>query len=98
MGLSLLKKTVAGGLHKVPVPSEPGKESYHFRRLLRRFAGHVSHGAELLDHEEEHLRRLGADCVTYLHMKAHDCHAYNQVLSTLTHIVMKSGMPQVSRW
>ncbi|XP_068562982.1 TRPM8 channel-associated factor homolog [Cebidichthys violaceus] len=95
MGLSLLGKTVSGGLHKAPVPSKAIKDSYHFRHLLHRFASHVSHGVELDKHEEENLKRLGTDCVTYLHMKAHDCPSYKQVVSTLTDIVMKAGMPQV---
>ncbi|KAK9520532.1 hypothetical protein VZT92_020412 [Zoarces viviparus] len=95
MGLSLLKKTVSSGLYKAPVPSQAIKDSYHFRHLLHRFASHVCHGAALSKHEEEHLYRLGTECVTYLHMKAHDCPSYKQVVSTLTHIVMKSGMPQV---
>ncbi|XP_034404038.1 LOW QUALITY PROTEIN: TRPM8 channel-associated factor homolog [Cyclopterus lumpus] len=95
MGLSLLKKTVGAGLYKAPVPSKAIKDSYHFRHLLHRFASHVSHGVELNGHEEGHLKRLGADCVTYLNMKAHGCPSYTQVLSTLTDIVMKSGMPQV---
>ncbi|XP_068567403.1 TRPM8 channel-associated factor homolog [Cebidichthys violaceus] len=95
MGLSVLGKTVSGGLHKAPVPSKAIKDSYHFRHLLHRFADHVSHGVELDKNEQEHLKRLGTDCVTYLHMKAHDCPSYKQVVSTLTDIVMKAGMPQV---
>lgn len=96
MGLSILGKTVGGGSYKAPEPSQAIKDSYHFRHLLRRFASHVSHGGELSKHEEENLQRLGSDCVTYLRMKAHDCPSYKQVLSTLTEIMKKSGMPQVS--
>ncbi|XP_054468214.1 TRPM8 channel-associated factor homolog [Anoplopoma fimbria] len=95
MGLTLLKSTIKGGLHKAPKPSKAMKDSYHFRQLLHRFASHVSHGSELSKHEENHLKRLGTDCVRYLHMNAHECPSYKQVVSTLTDIVMKSGMPQV---
>ncbi|KAM8905010.1 TRPM8 channel-associated factor homolog isoform 1-T2 [Spinachia spinachia] len=93
MGLSVLGKIVSSGLHKAPLPSQAIK-SYHFRHLLRRFAGHVSQGGELTKHEEENLQRLGSDCATYLRLKAHDCPSYTQVLSTLTEIMKKSSMPQ----
>ncbi|KAL6116463.1 uncharacterized protein ACO6RY_01078 [Pungitius sinensis] len=94
MGLTVLGKTVDSGLHKAPLPSQAVKESYHFRHLLRRFAGHVSHGGELSKKEEESLQRLGSDCVTYLRLKAHDCPSYQQVLCTLTEIMKNSSMPQ----
>ncbi|XP_076591202.1 TRPM8 channel-associated factor homolog [Chaetodon auriga] len=95
MGLSLLGATISGGLYKAPVPSQAIKDTYHFRHLLHRFAGHVTQGEELTKHEEECLKRLGKDCATYLHMKAYDCSSYTQVVSTLTDILKKSGMPQV---
>ncbi|XP_037632034.1 TRPM8 channel-associated factor homolog isoform X2 [Sebastes umbrosus] len=95
MGLSLLGTTVSAGLHKAPVPSQAVKDTYHFRHLLHRFAGHVTQGKKLSKHEEEGLKKLGHDCATYLHMEAYDCPSYTQVVSTLTDIVMKSGMPQV---
>ncbi|XP_040902028.1 TRPM8 channel-associated factor homolog [Toxotes jaculatrix] len=95
MGLSLLGATICGGLYKAPVPSQAIKDSYHFRHLLRRFAGHVTQGEELTKLEEECLQRLGNDCSTYLNMKAHDCSSYTQVVSTLTEILKRSGMPQV---
>uniref|UniRef100_A0A3B5ABI2 TRPM8 channel associated factor 2 n=1 Tax=Stegastes partitus TaxID=144197 RepID=A0A3B5ABI2_9TELE len=96
MGLSLLGKTIGEGSYKAPVPSQAIKDSYHFRHLLHRFAGHVSEGQELTAHEEECLKKLGGDCANYLHMKAHGCSSYTQVVSTLTDILKKSGMPQVS--
>ncbi|XP_029301610.1 TRPM8 channel-associated factor homolog [Cottoperca gobio] len=95
MGLSLLRETIPGGLHKAPVPNQAIKDTYHFRHLLHRFACHVSQGEKLSKHEEEHLKKLGKDCASYLKMKAHNCSSYTQVVSTLTDIVMKSGMPQV---
>ncbi|XP_051252627.1 LOW QUALITY PROTEIN: TRPM8 channel-associated factor homolog [Dicentrarchus labrax] len=95
MGLSLLGATVKGGLYKAPVPSQAIKDTYHFRHLLHRFAGHVTQGTELSKHEEECLQKLGKDCSTFLHMKAHDCSSYTQVVSTLTDILKKTGMPQV---
>ncbi|XP_028275278.1 TRPM8 channel-associated factor homolog isoform X2 [Parambassis ranga] len=96
MGLSLLGKIIGEGSYKAPVPSQAIKDTYHFRHLLHRFAGHVSEGEELTEHEEECLKKLGGDCTNYLHMKAHNCPAYTQVVSTLTSILKKSGMPQVS--
>ncbi|XP_045928725.1 TRPM8 channel-associated factor homolog [Micropterus dolomieu] len=95
MGLSLLETTVEGGLYKAPVPSQAMKDTYHFRNLLGRFAGHVINGEELSNDEEECLKKLGGDCAKYLHMKAHDCSSYMQIVSTLTDILMKSDMPQV---
>ncbi|KAF3847891.1 hypothetical protein F7725_020919 [Dissostichus mawsoni] len=91
MGLSLLRGTITGGLHKTPEP----KDIYHFRHLLHRFAGHVAHGEKLSKHEEENLKRLGRDCSIFLHMNATECSSYTQVVSSLTDIVMKSGMSQV---
>ncbi|XP_070685333.1 TRPM8 channel-associated factor homolog [Pempheris klunzingeri] len=95
MGLSLLGATISGGLYKATLPSQAIKDTYHFRHLLRRFAGHVTQGEELSKHEEEYLQRLGKDCAMFLHLKAHDCSSYTQVLSTLTDILKRSGMPQV---
>lgn len=96
MGLSLLGATIGGGTYKAPVPSQAIKDAYHFRHLLHRFAGHVTQGEELTEQEEKFLTKLGQDCVNYLQLKAHDCSSYTQVVSTLTDIVMKSDMPQVS--
>lgn len=96
MGLSLMGATIGGGLYKAPEPSQAIKDSYHFRDLLRRFAGHVTEGEQLTAQDEECLKKLGSDCSTYLNMKAHDCSSYRQVVSTLTDIIMKSDMPQVS--
>ncbi|XP_069003625.1 TRPM8 channel-associated factor homolog [Embiotoca jacksoni] len=96
MGLSLLAATIKAGVFKALIPSQAIKDTYHFRHLLHRFAGHVNAGEELNKHEEECLKKLGSDCANYLHMKAHDCSSYTQVVSTLTHILMRSGLPQVS--
>ncbi|XP_022616191.1 TRPM8 channel-associated factor homolog [Seriola dumerili] len=95
MGLSLLGNIIGEGSYKAPVPSQAIKDGYHFRHLLHRFAGHVNKGVALTEHEEECLKKLGRDCANYLNMKAHDCSSYTQVLSTLTDILKKSGMPQV---
>lgn len=95
MGLSLLGNIIGEGSYKAPVPSQAIKDTYHFRHILRRFAGHVAEGEELTEHEEECLNKLGWDCSNYLHTKAYDCPSYTQVVSTLTDIVKKSGMPQV---
>ncbi|XP_060928779.1 TRPM8 channel-associated factor homolog [Limanda limanda] len=96
MGLSLLGATIGGGVYKAPIPSQAIKDTYHFRHLLNRFAGHVNTGSELTKREEECLKKLGTDCSTYLTMKAHDCSFYAQLLSALTDIMVRVGMPQVS--
>ncbi|XP_023256309.1 TRPM8 channel-associated factor 2 [Seriola lalandi dorsalis] len=95
MGMSLLGAPMTGGLFKAPVPSQAVKDTYHFRHLLRRFAGHVNKGEELTEHEQESLKKLGSDCSNYLNLKAHDCPSYTQVMSTLTDVLLRSGMPQV---
>uniref|UniRef100_A0A3Q3M2T2 TRPM8 channel-associated factor homolog n=1 Tax=Mastacembelus armatus TaxID=205130 RepID=A0A3Q3M2T2_9TELE len=94
MGLSLLGETIEGSIYKAPVPSQ-AKDSYHFRHLLHRFAGHVFNSEELTQQEEGCLRKLGKDCSSFLRMKPQDCTAYHQVVSTLTDILKRSGMPQV---
>ncbi|KAM9317880.1 TRPM8 channel-associated factor homolog isoform 1-T2 [Pholidichthys leucotaenia] len=96
MGLTLLAATIKSGSYKAPVPSHAIKDTYHFRHLLLRFAGHVTQGEKLTQHEEKYLKKLGNDCNNYLHMKAHESSGYTQVVSTLTDILMKSGIPQVS--
>uniref|UniRef100_A0A667YGU6 Peptidase M60 domain-containing protein n=1 Tax=Myripristis murdjan TaxID=586833 RepID=A0A667YGU6_9TELE len=95
MGLSLLGATLATGSYKAPVHSQAAKDNYHFRRLLRRFAGHVVKGEALTKNEESLLKKLGSDCANYLHMKAHDWYPYMQMVSTLMDMLKKSGMPQV---
>lgn len=96
MGVSLLEKTIGEGSYKAPVPSQAIRDSYHFRDLLHRFADHVTQGKKLTEDEEKYLKKLGGDCASYLDMKSHDSYSYAQVLSTLTNILKKSGMPQVS--
>lgn len=97
MGLSLLGATISGQTFKAPDPRQPIKDTYHFRHSLHRFANHVTTGEELSKHEEECLKKLGNDCGTYLNMKAHDSYLFNQVVSTLTDILKKTGLPQVSK-
>ncbi|XP_047248655.1 TRPM8 channel-associated factor homolog isoform X2 [Girardinichthys multiradiatus] len=96
MGLSLLKTTINAGSYKVPDPTQVIKDTYHFRHLLHRFAKHVTVEETLTEQEEEFLKKLGSDCATYLNMKAHDSCHYSQVVATLTDILKKSGLPQVS--
>ncbi|XP_042269403.1 TRPM8 channel-associated factor homolog [Thunnus maccoyii] len=95
MGLSLLENYITDGSYKAPVPSQAIKDTYYFRHLLCRFAVHVTQGKELTKYEEECLKKLGMDCAKYLRMKAHDCSSYTQMVSNLTDMLKKSGMPQV---
>ncbi|CAN9511095.1 unnamed protein product [Ophioblennius macclurei] len=96
MGLSLLDKSFRGGTHKAPDPSRFLQETYHFRHLVHRFARHVNVGDKLSKHEEECFKKMGTHCSTYLDMKATDCPAYNQVVSTLADIFKKSHISPVS--
>ncbi|KAM3616939.1 uncharacterized protein V6R79_026447 [Siganus canaliculatus] len=96
MGLSILGKTISGDLFKAPEPSQNIRDGYHFRHLLQRFAAHINEGKDLTKHEEKYLKKLGSDCAFYLDNPAPNGSSYIQVLSTLTGILMRSGMPQVS--
>ncbi|XP_077396866.1 TRPM8 channel-associated factor homolog [Festucalex cinctus] len=95
MGLSLLPETIRGGVYKAPAPSKVGKDAYHFCHLLQRFAAHVTEGDDLTKQEEQSLKKLGKDCSAFLQMEAYDRCSYTQVLSTLMHVLKKSGIPQV---
>uniref|UniRef100_A0A4W6DRZ1 Peptidase M60 domain-containing protein n=1 Tax=Lates calcarifer TaxID=8187 RepID=A0A4W6DRZ1_LATCA len=97
MGLSLLPATISEGSYKAPVPSQAVKDTLHFRSLLRRFAAHVIQGKQLTKREQKHLQKLGMECASFLKMKAHDTFNYTQVLSILTDILKKTGMPQVAK-
>lgn len=92
LGLSLMAATIPGGSYKATVPSHEMTYTCHFRNLLRSFAGHVTQGKELSKHEGKQLEKLGMD---FLMMKSYDSYSYTQVLSILTDILKKSGMPQV---
>uniref|UniRef100_A0A3P9KAV0 Si:ch211-210b2.3 n=1 Tax=Oryzias latipes TaxID=8090 RepID=A0A3P9KAV0_ORYLA len=96
MGLSLMGATISSGKYQAPNPKQAIRDNYHFRHLLTRFASHVTAGDNLSKQEEKCLKKLGSDCATYLRMKAHDSCFYNQVVSTMTDILKKSGIPQVS--
>ncbi|XP_026224859.1 TRPM8 channel-associated factor homolog [Anabas testudineus] len=96
MGLSLLKQTIDEGSNKAPVLSQDTTDNSHFCHRLRRVAGHVIKGEELTKSEEQCLKKLGSDCASYLHMKAYDWYSYTQVVSTLSDILKKAGMPQVN--
>uniref|UniRef100_A0A3Q2D5L8 TRPM8 channel-associated factor homolog n=1 Tax=Cyprinodon variegatus TaxID=28743 RepID=A0A3Q2D5L8_CYPVA len=93
-GLSLLKETITSGVYKAPDPSQVN--NFQFRHLLHRFAEHVLEGAELSKQDEEHLKRLGGDCASFLRMKAYDSFCYVEIMSLLTDILKKGGIPKVS--
>ncbi|KAM9801304.1 uncharacterized protein ACB057_008380 [Neosynchiropus ocellatus] len=96
VGLSMLGSTIGGGLYKTPEPSKALTDYYHFHHLLHRFAAHVKKGENLTKREEACLTKLGTDCATYLHMQAHDCCSYTQVVSVLTEVLKTSGIPPVN--
>lgn len=93
MGLSLLGNIVAGGCHKLPGAEQAKKRN--FRDLLRRVVRHMSRDEDLAEEDEECLSKLGEDCAAYLSTKAHDSCAYAQLVSTLTELIQKLGIPQV---
>ena len=93
MGLSLLSNTINKDSCK-PVELSQARQ-FHFRHLLRRFAHHVTEGKELTKEEEERRKRLGKETSNFLNMEAYDSFAYTQVLSILTDILKKQGIPQV---
>uniref|UniRef100_A0A8C6U4B0 Peptidase M60 domain-containing protein n=1 Tax=Neogobius melanostomus TaxID=47308 RepID=A0A8C6U4B0_9GOBI len=96
MGLTLLSGTVGGGLYKAPEPSNAIKDNYHFRHILYRFARHVTDSKDITPHEEKCLGKLGMDCASFLHMDNYNHCSFIQLVSMLTDILKKTGMPQVS--
>ncbi|KAG7470797.1 hypothetical protein MATL_G00117640 [Megalops atlanticus] len=92
MGFSILEDTLKAGLYEA---LHPCSKAYHFRRMLQNFVGHVTCGQKLAEHEQACLKRLGGDCAKYLRMGAHDCSSYNSILTMLTNMVKKAGVPQV---
>ncbi|XP_072546825.1 TRPM8 channel-associated factor homolog [Salminus brasiliensis] len=99
MGLCLSEKTVTAGKYKAPEVKQHGFTStrlYHFQDLLQHFAGHVLRGQRLGDYEQQFLKKLGNDCVSYLRMQAHDCNMYKSVVELLTELFKKTGFPKVS--
>ncbi|KAK5868484.1 hypothetical protein PBY51_009493 [Eleginops maclovinus] len=96
MGLSLLPATIDQGSYKVPMSTQTKEDNNHFRHVLSRFAGLVTKGEELPMHEEKQLKKLEMECANFLMTKAYGSYSYKQVLSILTDILKKLGMPQVS--
>lgn len=97
MGLSLLGDTIDGGIYKVPESSQAIVDNYHFRHMLHQFGGHVLEENTLSQQETESLKKLGSDCAKFLQMKAYGSSSYMQVLLALFDLIVKAGMPQVSR-
>ncbi|XP_065136241.1 TRPM8 channel-associated factor homolog [Paramisgurnus dabryanus] len=95
MGVCILGSTVNGGLYKAPEIKEGFKDVYHFRNVLRYFGKHLTKGQKLPPHVEGSLKQLGNDCASYLCMCTHDCASYNSVVTLLTDMVKKIGVPQV---
>lgn len=96
MGLSVLHTTMSAGVHRVLRSMQDIKEIYLFRHILYRFTAHMMDGDVLTERETQSLKKLGSDCGHYLQLKAHDWPSYSAVLSVLTCILKKTGMPQVN--
>uniref|UniRef100_A0AAV2J3E1 Peptidase M60 domain-containing protein n=1 Tax=Knipowitschia caucasica TaxID=637954 RepID=A0AAV2J3E1_KNICA len=94
MGMTLLETYITDGAYKPPVPSQAISDTYHFRHVLHKFAGHVTQGEELAAHEEEWLKKLSGDCTKYLNLDAGN-NNFNQIMSTFTEIIKKAGLPKV---
>lgn len=96
MGLSVLHTTITAGVHRVLGSMQDIKEIYLFRHLLCRFTAHMMEGDVLSEQETQSLKKFGSDCDQYLQLKAYDWPSYSAVLSVLTCILKKTGMPQVN--
>ncbi|KAK0155033.1 TRPM8 channel-associated factor [Merluccius polli] len=96
MGLNVLGATVQQGVYEAPDPDKAFVDHYHFHHMVSRFAKHVINGETLTAKEEGFLTQLRRDCATYLLMEANESVSYRQVVSHLTDIVKKAGIPQVS--
>lgn len=95
MGLSVLRTTITGGVHSVLRSMQDIKDIYLFHHLLCRFTAHIMDGDVLTEQETQSLKKFGRDCGQYLRLKAYNWPSYSTVLSTLTCILKKMGMPQV---
>lgn len=96
MGLSVLRTTIPGGVHSVLRSMQEIKDVYLFRDLLCHFTAHIMDGDVLTEQETQSLIDFGRDCGHYLRLKAHDWPSYSAVLSALTGILKKTGLPQVN--
>ncbi|KAK7882828.1 hypothetical protein WMY93_029002 [Mugilogobius chulae] len=96
MGLTLLSGTLGGCPFKALEPGSAIKDSYHFRRLLYHFAQHVNENKEITPDGEKYLKKLGCDCANVLHLNSCSCSSHLQLVSVLTDILKRTGIPQVS--
>jgi hypothetical protein len=95
MGLNVLGSTVPKEYYEAPDPNEAFIDQYHFQHMVSRFSRHLLSGEPLTAKEEGFLARLRRDCASYLLMEANESASYTQVVSDLTAIVKKAGIPQV---
>ncbi|CAL8337002.1 unnamed protein product [Boreogadus saida] len=96
MGLNVLGSTVPKEFYEAPDPDKAFIDQYHFQHMVSRFSRHLLSGETLTAKEEGFLARLRRDCASYLLMEANESASYTQVVSDLTAIVKKAGIPQVS--
>lgn len=97
MGLSLLEDTIDASIYKVPESSQAIVDNYHFRHMLSQFAGHVLEEKALSQSQTESFQKLSSHCAKFLQMRAYGCSSYMQVLLALYDLIVKAGVPQVSR-
>uniref|UniRef100_A0A8C5B255 TRPM8 channel-associated factor homolog n=1 Tax=Gadus morhua TaxID=8049 RepID=A0A8C5B255_GADMO len=96
MGLNVLGTTVPDEFYEAPDPVKASVDQYHFQHMVSRFSRHLLSGETLTAKEEGFMPRLRRDCAAYLLMEANGSASYTQVVSDLTAIVKKAGIPQVS--
>ena len=95
MGLNVLGTTVPDEFYEAPDPVKASVDQYHFQHMVSRFTRHLLSGETLTAKEEGFMPRLRRDCAAYLLMEANGSASYTQVVSDLTAIVKKAGIPQV---
>ncbi|KAK7882831.1 hypothetical protein WMY93_029005 [Mugilogobius chulae] len=96
MGFSLLSGIIEGGVYKAPNTNTSIKEKYHFRHLLHRLSRCVFENKKLTQHEEGCLPKLADGCVGFLQMENFNSHSHQEIVSILTQMLQKTGLPKVS--
>ncbi|XP_062409179.1 TRPM8 channel-associated factor homolog [Sardina pilchardus] len=94
MGLSLLPGTVKSELYQAQSGRE-FLEAYQFRQFLQLVTNYLSQNQSFSDDQQECLKKMGQDCMSYLSMSAHGCASYSSVLEMLADLLKTGQVPQV---
>ncbi|MBN3295089.1 TCAF2 factor, partial [Amia calva] len=95
-GIGILSSTMDGIIYKAPSTTE-AEGYYHFRKALAQVTAHVRRMGSLAGLTAPWLDALARDCASYLRMGADQSPQYRAVLQELTQLVLKAGIPQVSK-